>query len=200
MFVSPQCDKSHHKSWGFVFVKWTILTDAISDFHGFRLAEHGDAAVTLLVVRACPVLVRILGHGGDVSGERLLSTLCLLQAQNVWILLPDPLQGLADVPAVSDTVSSQQSLKAWGCELTSRPFFLTQALSPSTFHDVIFILALRPSLLVILSGGSSYSIGASGSLVFLAFFGVAVQKEKHICSSEKWWENIFYSPELNLKH
>lgn len=32
------------------------------------------------------------------------------------------------------------------------------------------MLALRPSLLVILSGGSSYRIGASGSFVFLVFF------------------------------
>lgn len=196
MFVSPLCNKSHPKSWGLIlFVDWTILTNAISDFQGFSLAEHGDAAVTLLIVRACPVFVRVLGHGGNVSGEGLFSTLRLLQAQNVWILLPDPLQRLADVPTIRNTVSSHNHFEALGCKLTSRPFFLTQALSPSTFHDVIFRLALRPSLLVILSGGSSYSIGASGSLVFLAFFGVAVREE-----------NVFAHPvaekslELNLKH
>merc|ERR1719419_1687980 len=35
------------------------------------------------------------------------------------------------------------------------------------------MLAARPSLLVILSGGSSYSIGASGSFAFFPFFAGA---------------------------
>lgn len=64
------------------------------------------------------------------------------------------------------------------CKLTSRPPFFTHALSPSTFQDVIFMLALRPSLLVILSGGSSYRMGASGSLVFFVFLAEAVIKDQ----------------------
>lgn len=36
------------------------------------------------------------------------------------------------------------------------------------------MLAARPSLLVILSGGSSYRIGASGSFPFFSFFAGAV--------------------------
>lgn len=65
------------------------------------------------------------------------------------------------------------------CKRTSRPFFFTQALRPSTFQDVILTLPLRPSLLVILSGGSSYNIGASGSLAFLVFFAEAVRWNTH---------------------
>lgn len=37
------------------------------------------------------------------------------------------------------------------------------------------MLASRPSLLLILSGGSSYRTGASGSLDFFAFFPAAVE-------------------------
>lgn len=163
-----------------VFFSWSILTNTISNFKGFSLAEHSHAAVALLFIWTCPVFMRVLRHWCNVGREGLLCTLSLLQAQNIWILLPDPLwievnnQKYCLLP---------QSLNALDCKLTSRPFFLTQALSPSTFHDVIFILALRPSLLVILSGGSSYNIGASGSLVFLAFFGVAITKEKYLYSS-----------------
>lgn len=82
-------------------------------------------------------------------------------------------------------------------KLTSRPFFFTQALSPSTFQEVIFMLALRPSLLVILSGGSSYIIGASGSLAFFVFFAEAVKEMYKVmkvagptCFSK---ENVFNS-------
>lgn len=68
-----------------------LLTDAVGDFDGLGLAEHGHAAVALLLVRAGPVLVRVLGHGGDVGRQRLLRTLCFLQAQDVGTLLTDPL-------------------------------------------------------------------------------------------------------------
>lgn len=91
--------------------KQVILTNAIRDFQGFSLAEHCDAAVTLLFVRACPVFVGILRHGGNVSREGLLSTLCLLQAQNIWILFPDPLRREADVPTIRNAVSSHNHLK-----------------------------------------------------------------------------------------
>lgn len=166
------------------FNEMTILTNAIRDFEGFRLAEHGHTAVTLLVVWSGPVLVRILGHRGDVSREGLLCTLCLLQAQDIWILLTHPLDEqvwTVRTPASKLSLTNSVLVSQHYCRLTSRPFFLTQALSPSTFHEVIFMLASRPSLLVILSGGSSYSIGASGSFVFFAFFAEAVswQTECH---------------------
>ncbi len=69
--------------------------------------------------------------------------------------------------------------------LTSRPFFLTHARRPSTFQEVIFMLDARPSLLVILSGGSSYRIGASGSFPFFSFFAGSV-KENSMLSDALW--------------
>ena len=62
-----------------------------------------------------------------------------------------------------------------GCRLTSRPFFLTQARRPSTFQEVIFMLASRPSAAAVTSGWSSYRMGGSGSFPFFAFLGVAVE-------------------------
>ena len=67
-----------------------FLTDAVGDVDGLRLAEHGHAAVTILL-RAQPVLVGELGHGGDLRRERLLVTLGLLETQDVWGLLAHPL-------------------------------------------------------------------------------------------------------------
>ena len=153
----------------------TLLTNAIGDFDGFGLAEHGHTTVTLLLIRHSPVLVRVLGHRGDISREGFLSTLCLLQAQNIWILLAHPLE---ERPQALKPDSTWQiiSVAFTPCTLTSRPFFFTHALRPSTFHEVIFMLASRPSLLVILSGGSSYIIGASGSLAFFVFFAEAEVK------------------------
>ncbi len=148
-----------------------------------RLAEHGDSAVTLLLLWSSPVFVWILGHVSDLRRQGFLSTLRLLQTQHVWILLTHPLQ--TDKAEKSDTDSHKYYRhrllekdhavhNQW--ILTSRPFFLTHARRPSTFQEVIFMLDARPSLLVILSGGSSYRIGASGSFPFFLSLQVLWKK------------------------
>ena len=82
-------------------------------------------------------------------------------------------------------------------KFTSRPFFLTQALRPSTFQEVIFMLAERPSLLVILSGGSSYSTGASGSFPFFPFLVAGAElKVEH--DWYKWYIQIQCLIQSNL--
>lgn len=69
------------------------LTDAVGHFDWLGLAEHGHATVALLVLGASPVLVWILGHGGDIGRKSFLCAFGLLQAQNVWSLLTHPLEG-----------------------------------------------------------------------------------------------------------
>ena len=54
------------------------------------------------------------------------------------------------------------------------------------------MLASRPSLLVILSGGSSYRIGASGSLAFLPFFGGAVRWKTGQGQGSEMYSNFEY--------